>query len=66
MADPDMEIVYHAEPQPHVLALYYQNDWVGVFQTVFQGNTTQVALDDFLGFWLTNLLEQGHQLAPKE
>lgn len=65
MADPDMEMAYipAGELLPaRMQARHYQNDFVGAYNTVAQGNTTQKDLDQFLGQWLDNLKEQGHKL----
>jgi hypothetical protein len=68
MADPDMEIVWNENPggEPYIVAMHYQNDYMGVFKSVERENTTQAALDDFLGTWLKNLLEQGHVVRGEE
>lgn len=66
MADPDMEIDFVLGETPHVVALHYQNDFAGAFTSVEEGNTTQAELDGFLGYWLRNLLEQGHKTIGAE
>ncbi len=65
MADPDMEFAYipaSANRPSRMAGLHYQNDYMGAYKTVAQGNTTQKELDSFAGTWLSNLLEQGHKL----
>ncbi len=65
MADPDMEFAYipaSANRPSRMAGLHYQNDYMGAYKTVDQGNTNQKELDNFAGTWLSNLLEQGHKL----
>ena len=66
MADPDMEIDFVLGETPYVVALHYQNDYAGAYTTVEKGNTTQAELDGFLGYWLRNLLDQGHKIVGAE
>ena len=65
MADPDMEVHYYRasdEAPARLVAMHYQNDYMGVFNSVEQGNARQDELDSFLHMWLKNLLDQGHKL----
>lgn len=66
MADPDMEFTLDwSGDAPQLAAITYQNDYLGVFQSVEQASDLRKAslqreLDGFIGTWLRNLLEQGH------
>ncbi len=70
MADPDMGVTFYPGAQPRLQATHYQNDYVGVFDSIerWEGYAAkqrdlQGRLDHFLATWLSNLLEQGHRVS---
>ncbi len=66
MADPDMEIgVINDGEHMRVIPMTFQNDFMGIYQTVFNYDRTAfsrqllTALDEFLYLWLENIKDQG-------
>lgn len=68
MADPDMQIgVVNDGKAMRVIPMTYQNDYMGIFQRVFQytdknwkySKRLLIDLDEFLYEWLGNIKEQG-------
>lgn len=65
MADPDMEILVNIEHR-FITACTYQNDYVGIYQDVFEdgiiNQKLKKELNYFLNTWLKNVRAQGHRL----
>ena len=64
MADPDMEIIVDHDGEM-VKAATFKQDNLGIYQSAYQGDVLvddklAKELNDFLGQWLTNIMEQGH------
>ena len=69
MADPDVEVRIYPD-QKIAEALTFQNDYLGIYQEVYDGekcnNKLKRELNIFLDDWLANILDSGYELAEKE
>lgn len=74
MADPDMEIgIIGDDKHMRVIPMSFQNDYMGVYQRVFQNNSGKwmynrqllTDLDNFLHDWLETIYNQGFQESIK-
>ena len=69
MSDPDVEVKINAEKE-EAEALTFQNDYLGIYQTVYEDdkcNTKlQKDLNVFLDDWLSNIINSEYELTEKE
>lgn len=69
MADPDVEIKIYPEKQ-EVEPLSFQNDYLGIYQSVYDSDKCNTKLKKdiaiFLDDWLSNIINCEYTLAEKE
>jgi hypothetical protein len=69
MADPDVEVEINAEKQ-EAEALSFQNDYLGIYQTVYEdekcNNKLKRDIAVFLDDWLSNIINCEYELTEKE
>ena len=69
MADPDVEITIYPERQ-EAEAHTFQNDYLGIYQEVYDEGKPNVKLQAdlniFLHDWLTNIIEAKYELVEQE
>lgn len=69
MADPDVEVKINAEKE-ECEALSFQNDYLGICQTVYDDDKCNTKLKKelniFLDEWLSNIIESEYVLSEKE
>ena len=69
MADPDVELMIYPEKQ-EAEALSFQNDYLGIYQTVYEDEKCNAKLKKdlniFLDDWLSNIINCEYVLSEKE
>jgi hypothetical protein len=69
MADPDVEVKINNEKE-ECEALSFQNDYMGIYQEVYDGEKCNTKLKKelniFLDDWLSNIINSGYELSEKE
>jgi len=69
MADPDVTIKVHREKE-EVEALSFQNDYMGIYQEVYDGEKSNKKLQNeieiFLDDWLSNIINCEYTLSETE